>query len=108
MPGKHRDYVLALAADPKSLRRLVQKTPELRVPYNSAIVALKRLRDVHLRIACVYIVSMSRTVPNMACPVAEGVQQFKPMESVRGTGGNPIVALLKSGRDATARSAVRV
>ncbi|KAJ7756910.1 hypothetical protein B0H14DRAFT_2404582, partial [Mycena olivaceomarginata] len=89
------------AACPRSLRKLVERTPELQAPYNSTLIALKRLRDVHIRITCLYIVNMSRKTSNRACPVAGSLQ--KSSHLARGTGGNSILRLLKHGEDMTMR-----
>ncbi|KAJ7849018.1 hypothetical protein B0H13DRAFT_2089373 [Mycena leptocephala] len=50
MPGRHMNYLTALAADSRSLRHLVQQTPELYALYDSTVMALKPLRDVHIRV----------------------------------------------------------
>ncbi|CAK5278992.1 unnamed protein product [Mycena citricolor] len=103
MPGKHRDYLHSLANSPRSLREVAERTPALRESYNNAVMALKRLRDIHMRIACLYIVSMSRSNrhPPAACPVAAMMDR---VEKTRGTGGNELALLLKARRDATKRS----
>ncbi|KAG8817290.1 hypothetical protein FRC17_011298 [Serendipita sp. 399] len=46
---------------PISIRTLAQAYPDkLLEPYNDAVMALKKFRDAHIRIACLYVVSMSR------------------------------------------------
>ncbi|KAG8868787.1 hypothetical protein FRC20_002785 [Serendipita sp. 405] len=48
-------------ARPISIRMLAQAHPDkLLKPYNDAVMALKQFRDAHIRIACLYVVSMSR------------------------------------------------
>ncbi|KAJ7894736.1 hypothetical protein B0H14DRAFT_2334303 [Mycena olivaceomarginata] len=79
MPGRHRHYLIAISADARSLRDLAQQTLELLGQYHCAIAALKHLRDVHIQIACLYIV-------NRSCRA----QSLGPMRAARGTGGNGI------------------
>ncbi|KAJ7172059.1 Indoleamine 2,3-dioxygenase [Mycena filopes] len=113
MPGKHREYLESLAATPRSIRDLAQQTPALRDPYDGAVLALKRLRDLHMRIACLYVVTMSRTTPDArgGCPVASMMDRLQNSRAAgkgptRGTGGNELALLLKAGRDATRRAAL--
>jgi len=114
MPGKHRDYLNRLAASPRPLRDLAERIPQLREPYNSTVMALKRLRDHHMRIATLYIVTMARSAPSAppGCPVSAmlakmEVDRIAGRGPVRGTGGNELSLLLKAGRDATKRTVVR-
>ncbi|CAK5277278.1 unnamed protein product [Mycena citricolor] len=106
MPGKHRDYLHSLANSPLSIRELAERTPALREPYDNAVMALKKLRDLHMRIACLYIVTMSRSSPHpsAACPVAAMMDR---VQKSRGTGGNELALLLKASRDATRRTLLR-
>ncbi|CAK5263874.1 unnamed protein product [Mycena citricolor] len=104
MPGKHRDYLHCLANSPRSIRELAERTPALREPYDSAVMALKKLRDLHMRIACRYIITMSRSNPSAACPVAAMMDK---VQKSRGTGGNELAALLKASRDATRRTLLK-
>ncbi len=94
MPGKHREYLSHLASMPKSIRDVASQVPALREPYDTAVGALKRLRDLHLRIACLYIVTMS-----YKCPMMRRLNGPS-----RGTGGNEVSILLKTGRDNTQRA----
>ncbi|KAF8205721.1 Indoleamine 2,3-dioxygenase [Mycena galopus ATCC 62051] len=114
MPGKHREYLASLAATPRSIRDLAQQTPALREPYDNAVMALKKLRDLHMRIACLYVVTMSRTTPDAraGCPVASMMERLQSARAAgngptRGTGGNELALLLKAGRDATRRAALK-
>ncbi|KAF5387496.1 hypothetical protein D9757_006517 [Collybiopsis confluens] len=119
MMGSHRAYLQRLERSPRSIRELAQRTPALREPYNNAVGALKKLRSLHMRVACLYIVNMSKTVnPRVSsCPGANMMErQAAKMEAstrpekrdpIRGTGGTELAVLLKAGRDATARAAVR-
>ncbi|KAF9261401.1 Indoleamine 2,3-dioxygenase [Marasmius fiardii PR-910] len=112
MPGKHRQYLEHLESTPLPIRALAQSTPALREPYNGAVLALKKLRDLHMRVACLYIINMARTDPCIpsACPASkmlENMQKRRQREGPsRGTGGNQLSLLLKAGRDATVRAAL--
>ncbi|KAJ3486293.1 hypothetical protein NLJ89_g11824 [Agrocybe chaxingu] len=68
MPGKHQEYLRHVSSAPRSIRDVAQSTPPLRDAYDSAVMALKRLRDSHIRIACLYVVTMSRTTPDNLPP----------------------------------------
>ncbi|KAF7311355.1 hypothetical protein MKEN_01037400 [Mycena kentingensis (nom. inval.)] len=121
MPGKHRDFLTWLASPSLSargvvpLRELAQRTPQLREPFDAAVMALKKLRDLHMRIACLYVVTMSRSTPTSAyaaCPVASMMEKLQKARAAgngpsRGTGGNELALLLKAGRDATRRTVLK-
>ncbi|KAH8099588.1 Indoleamine 2,3-dioxygenase [Cristinia sonorae] len=104
MPGKHREYLARVGAVPCSVREVARTTPCLQEPYNEVVAALKHLRDVHIRIACLYIVNQSTKAP----PPESGVPASEVRKAAdghaRGTGGNPTTVLLKAGRDATHRA----
>lgn len=110
MPGPHRDYLQYIANSPRPIRELARQVPALREPYNNAVSALKKLRDTHIRIACLYVVTMSNSTPasRKACPMVAMMERAKAEEAkrapVRGTGGNELSTLLKAGRDATQRA----
>ncbi|KAJ3752917.1 Indoleamine 2,3-dioxygenase [Lentinula raphanica] len=115
MLGKHRAYLEQIENSPRSIRELAQHTAVLREPYNNAVKALKSLRTLHMRIACLYVINMSKTAnPRSVCPMAVMMErQANTMEArgrdekrdpIRGTGGTDLVTLLKAGRDATARA----
>jgi len=112
MPGKHQEYLAYL--ETKSVRNLVLRNAALREPYDMAVLALKKLRDEHLKIACLYVVSKSRSISLPGgCPVngmmrrLEGEKVSGNIEPVRGTGGNELSVLLKAGRDATNRALLK-
>lgn len=114
MPGKHQQYLSNLSALPRSVREVAQSTPALREPYDTAVTALKRLRDNHIRIACLYVVSMSRSTPGAraGCPASAMIDRLHAARlagkgPVRGTGGNELSTLLKAGRDATKRAILK-
>ncbi|KZT27344.1 Indoleamine 2,3-dioxygenase [Neolentinus lepideus HHB14362 ss-1] len=114
MLGQHREYLEYLASTPRPLREVVRQNPALREPYNTAVRTLKKFRDVHIRIACLYIVSMSKSqtqIPSQ-CPASAMLNKAmneanENREPVRGTGGTALVPLLKAGRDATARTVLQ-
>ncbi|GJE87124.1 indoleamine 2,3-dioxygenase [Phanerochaete sordida] len=102
MPGFHREYLQYLAASPRSVRDVAQRHPALREPYNAAVAALKRLRDVHIRIVTLYVVTQSHSAPPANIQMRE-----RDGGVARGTGGNEASNLLKHGRDATSRAMLR-
>ncbi|KAF8582276.1 Indoleamine 2,3-dioxygenase [Ramaria rubella] len=112
MPGKHQAFLCHLASHRRPVRELARCTPVLRQPYDSVVLALKRFRDQHMRIACLYVVSMSRSSAAMqsGCPIGammETLQQEGTIRKpVRGTGGNELSCLLKASRDATSRTVI--
>lgn len=54
---------------PLSIRELARAHPDrLLKPYNDAVLALKQFRDAHIRIACLYVVSMSRKSSGIPTP----------------------------------------
>ncbi|KAF8559743.1 Indoleamine 2,3-dioxygenase [Imleria badia] len=112
MPGKHRDYLEYIAEYSRPLREVAQDTPAIREAYNTAVTTLKKLRDAHMRVACLYIVTMSRsTTPPVGCPMFAMAERMKREAArsgpVTGTGGNELSLLLKAGRDATARAVLK-
>ncbi|KAJ4475700.1 Indoleamine 2,3-dioxygenase [Lentinula aciculospora] len=118
MLGEHRAYLEQLKKSPRSIRELAQGTPILREPYNNAVKALKKLRSLHMRIACLYVINMSKTEnPRSVCPAVammerqsmkmEAGSRTEKREPIRGTGGTDLVTLLKAGRDATSRAALK-
>lgn len=113
MPGKHREFLEYLAAAPRQLRDQAQETTALKEPYDAAVMALKKLRDMHMRIACLYIVTMSRSAPSdrPGCPVLAAMERQRgraPEKGpIRGTGGTELSLLLKAARDATRRAALK-
>jgi indoleamine 2,3-dioxygenase len=111
MPGKHQEYLAHLSTRSRSVRELAQTIPTLREPYDLAVTALKQLRDHHIRIACLYVVTMSRSTPGArgGCPASVMIDRLNAARAsgkgpVRGTGGNELSVLLKAGRDATRRA----
>jgi indoleamine 2,3-dioxygenase len=123
MPGSHQAFLEQLTqhtheqAGRNSIRNFVIRHPDrLMDPYNQAVLALKQFRDAHIRIACLYVVSMSRkghglplsgdakTGMGSMCPA----MRKRQAEPVRGTGGNELSILLKSCRDATSRTLLHI
>ncbi|THG99972.1 hypothetical protein EW026_g2487 [Hermanssonia centrifuga] len=102
MPRLHREYLARIGDVPQSVREVANATPTLREPYNAAVAALKRLRDVHIRIVTLYVVTMSHSAP--PTDIKRKIQE----EGIaRGTGGNEASSLLKAGRDATTRAMLK-
>ncbi|KAL1746274.1 Indoleamine 2,3-dioxygenase [Schizophyllum fasciatum] len=110
MPGPHRDFLEQLEQAPVRVRGLAEEMPALRDPYDEAVAALKRLRDSHMRIAVLYVVSAGRTLP-AGCPLsamARAMERKRPDGAgATGTGGSEVSALLKAGRDATRRAMLK-
>ena len=112
MPGKHRDYLTYIAEYSRPVREVAQDTPAIREAYNTAVTALKKHRDSHMRIACLYVLTMSRsTVPPPGCPMFAMAKRMEREAAksgpVTGTGGNELSLLLKAGRDATTRAVLK-
>lgn len=123
MPGSHQRFLNALGSSANPLRELVVRTPALHESYDKCVLALKNFRDAHMRIACLYVVSMSRSeaaqeaARKAGCPVAAMFDKMRQngelpappvteRKVVRGTGGTELSNLLKACRDATARALV--
>lgn len=103
MPGDHQAFLRDLAALRVPIRARAKASPLLRESYDLAVLAMKKFRDAHMRIACLYVISMANTTPPGTPEEAserQGVQKG-PRE---GTGGSNISSLLKAGRDATNRT----
>lgn len=102
MPGLHREYLENLS----SVREIAERTPSLREPYNAAVMALKRLRDSHIRIVAIYVISKANSTPpaNIRVDKPSASQRDGPS---RGTGGSEVSTLLKAGRDATQRAVLK-
>ncbi|KIO34490.1 hypothetical protein M407DRAFT_16472 [Tulasnella calospora MUT 4182] len=115
MPRHHRAFLQHLrAANQTHVRALVAANVSsgsvgvsLQAAYDEAVMALKRFRDGHIRIATLYIVSQAR---KNARPSASAGNETKPnppvLEEVRGTGGTSLVPFLKECRDNTAKTAL--
>jgi indoleamine 2,3-dioxygenase len=102
MPGKHREYLAYLTASPRTVRDVAQDHPSLKEPYNAVVAALKHLRDVHIRVVTLYVVSMSHRQP------PSHIQRRPTCNDVaHGTGGMKASILLKAGRDATVRAMLK-
>ncbi|KAF9652918.1 Indoleamine 2,3-dioxygenase [Thelephora ganbajun] len=100
MPGLHRDFLDRIDDTQVTIKNVAMERNGLREAYNGAVKALKRLRDIHIRVACLYIVSMARSEPS------DGLQrrETRGLDVARGTGGNHVASLLKAGRDATQKA----
>jgi indoleamine 2,3-dioxygenase len=102
MPGTQRDFLGRLSSTERSIREVARSNPALRQPYNDVVKALTRLRDLHIRIAVLYVVTQSKS--GAACPFMKHLTQTPSRSTAKGTGGNEVSALLKAGRDATKRA----
>ncbi|BGP19060.1 hypothetical protein JCM10213_009230 [Rhodosporidiobolus nylandii] len=131
MPGHHRSFLRHLSslhlpnpAAPSapvlpSLRDLAQRHPaELADAYDTAVSAMKRFRDTHIRLATFFIVQQARREPTRDSPhwagwEAKRVQKEREeaekrargeevkQEAIAGTGGTDLVTFLKRCRDRT-------
>ncbi|KAL1757496.1 Indoleamine 2,3-dioxygenase [Schizophyllum commune] len=109
MPGVHRDFLEYLEVAPVRLRNLAKEVPALREPYDAAVMAMKRLRDAHIGIAVLYVVSAAKELPP-GCPLsmmAKAMEAKGPEGKSKGTGGSEVSTLLKAGRDATRRTMLK-
>lgn len=92
MPRKFRNFVESVEDGP-SIREFVERhgpsSPELKVAFNGATLALKQFRDLHIQIVCRYIINQS-----------------PKKREIQGTGGTTILPFLKSSRDETAATIV--
>ena len=104
MPGLHREYLEYLESSPRQLREVANQTTALREPYNAAIKALKKFRDLHIRIVCLYVINASRVQCPVIAAMAKREQSGRSNGPSRGTGGTELATLLKAGRDATNRA----
>ncbi|KAI0256544.1 Indoleamine 2,3-dioxygenase [Lactifluus subvellereus] len=104
MPGSHQAYLRDLAALPVPIRSLAKTSPVLRESYDLAILALKKFRDIHMRVACLYTISMAGTAPPGTPEEVLERQRIQSRGPTKGTGGSSVASLLKAGRDATDRS----
>lgn len=100
MPGPHRDFLDHLDDIPVTIKQVATERSYLKEAYSDVVRALKRLRDIHIRVACLYIISMARTQP----PDGLRRREAQGLDGSRGTGGNHVASLLKAGRDATRRA----
>ena len=106
MPRHHRAFMNHLKDTPRPIRTLVSlhatgnnSEPSLLAnAYDAAVLALKGLRDAHIRIATLYIINqMPRTDTSHAQAVASAA-------TAKGTGGSDLVPFLKGSRDDTTRA----
>ncbi len=107
MPGIHQAYLRDLAALPVPVRSLAKTSPLLRESYDQAVLALKKFRDIHMRIVCLYVISMAGTTAPGTPEEASERQGAQCHDGrAKGTGGSNVASLLKAGRDATDRALV--
>ncbi|GAA6035062.1 hypothetical protein JCM8097_002167 [Rhodosporidiobolus ruineniae] len=136
MPGHHRAFLQHLSSlhslNPSaprapvlpSLRELAALHPvELGAAYDTAVKAMKRFRDVHIRLATFFIVSQARREPTRNSPHwagwearrvqkereeeekrLRGIAEEQKRDVIAGTGGTDLVTFLKRCRDRTAEA----
>ena len=100
MPGSHRDFLDHVEDVPVAIKQVATERSCLKEAYSDAVKALKRLRDIHIRVACLYVISAARSQP----PDGFQRRETRGLDGARGTGGNHVASLLKAGRDATQRA----
>jgi indoleamine 2,3-dioxygenase len=114
MPRHHRAFLQHLASAPRPLRAVVEayseSDPELSDAYNSAVSAMKRFRDSHMRIVALYIMGPARREREAQAALAKAredaaaaLHEKKPL---KGTGGTDLVHFLKGVRDRTASAII--
>ncbi|KAM0756439.1 Indoleamine 2,3-dioxygenase [Meredithblackwellia eburnea MCA 4105] len=133
MPGHHRSFLHHLSSlhTPSasnsrpipSVRTLAQThSPQLAEAYDTAILAMKRFRDLHMRLVTVFIVSQARREPGKGSVFWQGWED-KRVEMERekerrereqehekelvGTGGTALVTFLKTCRERTVEAALK-
>jgi len=122
MPLPHRTFLLHLSTHPTPLRPLViahaQSHPHLAAAYDSALEALKRFREKHMRVVSMFIVQQARRKPSprirrlLGEEVADNeedeeiVAKEAEKGELRGTGGTPLFKFLKRCRDNTAKAMI--
>ncbi|GAA5857335.1 hypothetical protein JCM8547_002227 [Rhodosporidiobolus lusitaniae] len=134
MPGHHRAFLQHLSSlhspNPSapsapilpSLRGLAQRHPAaLGDAYDTAVDAMKRFRDTHIRLATFFIVQQARKEPTRLSPHWAGWEAKRVLkekeeaakrargeevkrEAIAGTGGTDLVTFLKRCRDRTAEA----
>ncbi|KAI9511926.1 Indoleamine 2,3-dioxygenase [Russula earlei] len=118
MPRHHRNFLRHLGATPRPLRAAVARMGDVALTeaYNAAVDALRRFRDVHLRIVALYIISPShRGLASAPAAQAEAVAKVCESQTnsgmgsstslLLGTGGTRLVKFLKGVRDRTSEAA---
>jgi indoleamine 2,3-dioxygenase len=105
MPRHHRAFLNHLKSAPRPIRTLVSlnatngvdgSSSSLANAYDAAVLALKGLRDAHIRIATFYIISQM--------PRGEHSTGQDSRSVAKGTGGSDLVPFLKGSRDDTTRA----
>jgi len=101
MQGSHRDFLNHIDDIPVAIKKVAMEQSGLREAYNDAVGALKRLRGIHIQVACLYVINMAGSHPPDGLRRRETQRQ---LDGARGTGGNHVESLLKAGQDATQRA----
>ncbi|KAG8801768.1 hypothetical protein FRC17_006560 [Serendipita sp. 399] len=118
MPRHHRAFMNHLKAAKRPIRTLVSLNAtngasdgapsSLVNAYDATVLALKGLRDTHIRIATLYIVNQMPRKEHLG-PRPEGEATKLPVVDdnagvAKGTGGSDLVPFLKGSRDDTTRT----
>ncbi|CAL1701004.1 unnamed protein product [Somion occarium] len=104
MPGLHCEYLKRIAMVQYTVREVAEMAPSVREPYNAVVASLQRLREVHIQVACFYVITQARTTPPASAGIA--AEKLDTKGTSVGTGGNDVASLLKAGRDATHRAMI--
>ncbi|CAE6447887.1 unnamed protein product [Rhizoctonia solani] len=86
----------------------IKAATELQNAYDSAVEALKRFRDGHIKIATLYIVNQARAAAQAPKPLAPELNNKGELttDGIKGTGGTSLVPFLKECRDNTVKAMV--
>lgn len=105
MPRHHRNFLNHLSSNPRPLRSIVESadSPQLLEAYNAAVLSLKELRDAHLIIVTMYIVSPARKAQKELEAGSNRVEEAGPL---KGTGGTELMKFLKDVRNGTAAALI--
>ncbi|KAG8869001.1 hypothetical protein FRC20_002356 [Serendipita sp. 405] len=119
MPRHHRAFMNHLKATKRPIRTLVSLnatsgggagTPSsLANAYDAAVLALKGLRDTHIRIATLYIINQMPRKADIGPHHGQSDAKQSPVQDddagvAKGTGGSDLVPFLKGSRDDTTRT----
>ncbi|KAE9410171.1 Indoleamine 2,3-dioxygenase [Gymnopus androsaceus JB14] len=125
MPRHHRNFLSHLQNNRRSLRTMVLDTcaaaaysdidpsdaRNLLEAYNSAVMALKKLRDSHIVIVTLYIISPARRAAQekreREREAIQGLESRQEEAPLKGTGGTDLAKFLKGVRDGTRDAVIR-
>ncbi|GAB1526391.1 hypothetical protein RhiTH_009558 [Rhizoctonia solani] len=86
----------------------IKAATELQSAYDSAVEALKRFRDGHIKIATLYIVNQARSAAQTSTSIVPELNTKGELttDGIKGTGGTSLVPFLKECRDNTIKTMV--